>query len=277
MKLSQQTRALITGAGGGLGRALALQLAKRGVRLLLTDINLAAAEESARQCLTAGASEAHALTHNVRSKEEFAALKEHVSKDWGGLDLLVNNAGVAVAGEFGSQSLDDWTWIMEINLWGVIYGCHYFLPMMQAQRSGAILNIASSAGLLNPPHLVSYNVTKAGVIALSETLAIEAHAHGVTVSVACPTFFETGILSSARVDNENFRQSAQVFFDYARCTAESVSTACLKAVEAGTLHVLPSWDARFFWRLKRLSPGLLGWALRKILENYNHGRKKINR
>ena len=117
----------------------------------------------------------------------------------------MNNAGVAAGGLVGEQSLDDWKWIVDINLWGVIHGCHVFAPRFRAQRSGYILNVASAAGFVSLPEMASYNVTKAGVIALSETLCGELSPCGVRVSVTCPSFFKTNlmdVLRSPTIGNE---------------------------------------------------------------------------
>src|SRR6185312_10510780 len=112
--------------------------------------------------------------------------------------LVINNAGVAVGGRVGEVALDDWRWIMGVNLWGVIHGCHVFATQLRAQGSGHILNVASAAGLLAPPGMAPYNVTKAAVVALSETLRGELRDAGVGVTVLCPTFFRTNIAASSR-------------------------------------------------------------------------------
>ena len=125
------------------------------------------------------------------------ALAAEADRAFGGTDLVVNNAGVAVGGPVGAVPLDDWKWIFGVNLWGVIYGCHVFVPRFKAQGHGHVINVASAAGLLSAPEMGPYNVTKAGVVALSETLAAELSGTGVGVTVLCPTFFRTNILASS--------------------------------------------------------------------------------
>jgi NAD(P)-dependent dehydrogenase (short-subunit alcohol dehydrogenase family) len=108
----------------------------------------------------------------------------------GAVDLVVNNAGVGAGGRIGELSIEDWRWT-DVDLYGVIHGCHVFVPILREQGRGHVLNVASAAGLLCAPHMAAYNVAKAGVVALSETLAAELAGSGVGVTVLCPTFFKT--------------------------------------------------------------------------------------
>lgn len=247
-------RAVVTGAGSGLGRELARQLADRGARLLISDIDADGLEQTAAAIrgAAAGVVTQHA---DVGELADVEALAETADATWGGVDLVINNAGVAVAGRVGEVPVEDWDWVIRVNLWGVIYGCHVFTPRLQAQGSGYIVNVASSAGLLNPPMLGPYNVTKAGVVALSETLHAEMGRFGVHVSVLCPTFFRTRIMDSARGSNEKVGRFVSRAMDRSRVQAPEVAAAALDAVERGQLYVIPMRDGRMFWRAKRLVPG----------------------
>jgi NAD(P)-dependent dehydrogenase (short-subunit alcohol dehydrogenase family) len=256
MKINSSTRSLITGTGSGLGRELSLELARRGARLWLTDIDLEAARATAAACREAGAPEAHASVCDVRRAEELEALSQEVQKTWQGLDLLVNNAGVAVAGLFDELSLEDWHWVVDTNLWGVIHGCHVFFPMMKAAGRGAILNIASAAGFLSPPKMSAYNTSKAAVIALSESLHAECAGTGVEVSVACPTFFKTGLFNHARYADPSLRETARKLYDRSFCKVGDVVRSCLRAVETGSLYALPMREARALWWIKRAAPAV---------------------
>lgn len=254
MPLPERPRAVITGAASGLGRALALELASRRARILIADIDSAGSEETARLVRQAGG-EAFVTRCDVRQSAEVSALVGEADRTLGGVDLLVNNAGVAVGGPIGDVSLEDWAWVMEINLWGVIYGCHAFVPRFKEQRGGAILNVASAAGLLCPPNLGPYNVTKAGVIALSETLSAELSGHGVSVTVLCPTFFKTRISESSRGSGtEADRDVIEKLMARAKVQADGVARVAVEAVSAGRLYALPHPDGRWFWRLKRAVP-----------------------
>lgn len=253
--LPKAPRAVITGGGSGLGRAIALELAKRKGRILLADLSLEGAEETARLVRAAGG-EAETIRADVTSIADVIATAEAAERAFGGTDLLVNNAGVAVSGAVGEVPLEDWEWILKINLWGVIHGCHVFAPRFRAQRSGFILNVASNAGIASLPEMGPYNVSKAGVIALSETLYSELGAHGISVSALCPTFFKTNLLSTMRAVNEEQHKKAHSFFERSKITAEDVARIALRGLEAGEPIIIPQADGNVVHALKRLSPRL---------------------
>ncbi len=192
-------RILITGAASGLGRALAQAAVADGARVLLTDRDQAAGElarlELAESIREAGGDTARVafLPLDVRDDLAWDAAREWCALQWGGLDVLVNNAGVAAAGPIAEIPMADWDWILEINLKGVIRGVRTFVPMFAAQGSGHVVNIASLAGLMNLANMASYNVTKAGVISLSETMRCELEPLGVRTTVVCPSFFQTNL------------------------------------------------------------------------------------
>lgn len=254
MTLPKHPRAVITGAGSGLGRALALELAGRGARLLLADIDDTGLEETARLASAAGAETATARC-NVAIATEVEALAASADERMGGTDLLINNAGVGVGGLVGEIPLADWAWIMGVNLWGVIHGCHAFLPRMKRQKSGHVLNVASAAGLVHAPSMGPYNVTKAGVVALSETLAAELQGTGVGVTVLCPTFFKTNIFASSRSTGDVAAKAPlERLMARARLQADGVARYAIDAVAKGCLHALPHKDGRWLWRAKRAAP-----------------------
>lgn len=262
MSFPKQPRAVITGAGSGLGRALALQLAHRQARILVADVNMAGAEETVRLIKEAGGTGV-AFSCDVTKPEDLVRAAEEMDRLWGGTDILVNNAGVGAAGLVGEQSLDDWKWIMGINLWGVIHGCHVFTPRFRAQKSGYILNVASAAGFVSLPECSSYSVTKAGVISLSETLYGELGTANVNVTVLCPSFFATNIMKSFRSAQERQRTIAMNLFGRSQTSADDIAAQALKALESGSLYAVPQADARFAWIMKRLSPAFFFRTMRK--------------
>jgi NAD(P)-dependent dehydrogenase (short-subunit alcohol dehydrogenase family) len=254
MPLPERPRVVITGAASGLGRALALELARRRARILIADIDLPGAEETAAAVARAGG-EASITRCDVSRSEEVAALVGEADRALGGVDLLVNNAGVAVGGPIEEIPLADWEWVVGINLWGVIYGCHAFVPRFKAQRSGAILNVASCAGLLPAPPLAPYNVTKAGVVALSETLKVEVADLGVTVTVLCPMFFKTNIHTSGRAHGEGpGPEAVEKLMERSKIQADGVARIAIEAVDKGRLYALPHPEGRWLWRVKRAVP-----------------------
>lgn len=251
MSFPERVRAVITGAASGFGRAMALRLASRGARLVLGDIDEEGLDETARLVRDAGG-EACTLRCDVRVASEVEALATLADEAYGGTDILVNNAGVAVAGPVGEVPLDDWRWQIDINLWGVIHGCHFFVPRMKEAGRGWILNVASCAGLLCTPEMGPYNVTKAGVVALSETLAGELSGTGVTVSALCPTFFRTNIHKSARAPDPETKALSEKLVTKAKWSAEQIADVALRALQEGDLYVVPQNDGKVLWRAKRV-------------------------
>jgi NAD(P)-dependent dehydrogenase (short-subunit alcohol dehydrogenase family) len=248
-----QTRAVITGGGGGLGRAIALALAPRGARVLVADVNLAGAEETAR-LVEAKGGRAQALRADVSVYEEVAHLAAEAERLWGGTDFVVNNAGVGIGGPLDDIPIDDWKWAVGVNFWGPVYGCQVFVPGFKRQGGGHILNVASAAGLLAAPEMAPYNATKAAVVALSETLHAELAAHKIGVTVLCPTFFQTDIVNAGRLHSSDGAVLARKLMARAKLQADDVARLALEGVEANRLYVVPHPDGRWMWRLKRLAP-----------------------
>jgi NAD(P)-dependent dehydrogenase (short-subunit alcohol dehydrogenase family) len=239
-------RAVVTGAGGGLGRALCREIVRRGGRVIASDLDL----ERARATVGAlGGAEAHAVACDVER------LADESDRLLGGVDLVVNNAGVAVGGDVGEVPATDWRWIVDVNLWGPVHGCHVFVPRLRRQGRGHVLNVASAAGLLAAPGMGPYNVTKAGVVALSETLYSELAGTGVGASVLCPTFFQTDIADASRLTGHaELLDMVRTQMAGAKIQADGVARLALDGVARGTLHIVPHPDGRWAWRLKRLAP-----------------------
>ncbi|MFZ1866277.1 MAG: SDR family NAD(P)-dependent oxidoreductase [Polyangiales bacterium] len=271
MSFPKPLRAIVTGAGGGLGRALTLDLAGRGASLIVSDIDPASAEQTAAAARELGA-EAEVFECDVTDRNAVFGLVDEAERRLGGIELMANNAGVAVGGPFDEISIEDWRWAFDINLWGVIYGCQAAIPRMKAKRRGYVLNVASAAGLLAPPSMAPYNVTKAGVVALSETLYAEYKAAGVRVSVLCPTFFRTKIIEAGRGATTP-KEDAQVirWMERSQVQAPEVAAAAIDAVRDGKLYVQPMRDGRVGWRLKRLAPQRFYDSLSKAHEKYLRG------
>lgn len=253
MPLSASPRAVVTGAASGLGRAFCVELARRGARVLAADLDVPGAEETARLVAGAGG-QVFPVRCDVTRPSEVAALLALADEKLGGVDLLVNNAGVAAGGPVEAIPISDWEWTLAVDLWGVIYGCHAFLPRFKAQGHGHILNIASAAGLVSTPEMGPYNVAKAGVVALSETLCGELAGTGVGVTVLCPTFFRTNIFKSARTHGVQGEEMVDKLMDRAKLQAAEVARVALDGCANGELYVLPHEDGRVGWRMKRLSP-----------------------
>lgn len=248
-------RIVITGGGSGLGRALARRYAADGWRVAVADKNPEAAQQVAAEVDQLGGT-GLALECDVRDVTTLQAVTEALEQYWSGVDVVINNAGVGSAGTVIATPLEDWDWTLDINLTGVLRGCHLWAPLLTRQQSGHIVNIASFAGIANAPAMAAYNTAKAGVIALSETLRGELRPFGVGVSVACPSFFRTNLLSSFRSPDPRLHQFAEKMFQRASVTAEQVADDIYQAARKDVFMIISHTDARWLYRLKRIAPGL---------------------
>jgi NAD(P)-dependent dehydrogenase (short-subunit alcohol dehydrogenase family) len=232
------TRVLVTGGAGGLGSSLVRAFESRGDQVLAADI-------------TDGA----AIHLDVRSDDDWAAARDWVEKEWGGLDVLVNNAGVAGGGRLDVAGLDEWQWITEINLFGVVRGIRTFTPMFKQQRSGHVVNIASLAGLVHPAGMASYNAVKAGVVALSETTGHELAEYGVRCSCVCPSYFRTGLVEAMQTLHPGGGDTAvgkvmAGLVAAAPLGPDDIAAAILEGMDRGEDVILPDEAARAAYGLK---------------------------
>ena len=259
---SQNAYAVVTGAGSGIGRSFALELAKRGGSVVCADINLDAAKETVSLITSQTSGKAFAVQCDVTDKAQVQALSEHAEELLKhSVSLIINNAGVGLGGKFDEVSLEDWQWCVNINLWGVIYGCHYFVPKFKKQGYGAIINVASAAGYTAAPEMTAYNVTKSSVLALSETLSAELRKDKISVNVLCPTLVPTNIMKNGRLPKQYAGLADDLLMNHAFTTSDKVVIKTLNNLDAGKLYTIPQPDAKLFWLLKRASPSLYAKAL----------------
>ncbi len=254
---------VVTGAASGIGREIALAFANRGSRLAISDIDEAKLEE-VKADLEALGVEVFARATDVSRTEEVESLCDAVYEELGRVDVLCNNAGVAVGGDLEDIGLEDWEWIIGVNLWGVIHGCHYFYPRMIAQGGGGqIVNIASTGGLIPLPGSIPYSTTKYGVVGLSENLRAEAALHGIGVTAICPGFILSGIFGSSRqctprgdmTQEEAVKETEERLRRRGR-TPDRVAAAVVKAVERnkGIVRLYPeAYIPDYLHRLNRRS------------------------
>lgn len=253
-KRSHDAAAVITGAGSGIGAAFARELANRGGRVVCSDIDETAASATV-DAITANGGEALASRCDVSQLDDVTALAKE-AQSWfdGPPTVVINNAGVGAGGlSIGEMSVDDWQWVLDINLWGPIHGCHVFTPILREAGYGGIINVASAAAFGAAPGMAAYNVSKAGTLSLSETLAAELSGTGVNVTVLCPTFVKTNIVDAGRISDRS-TQLADMLMRWTGFSPERVARTCLDTLDRGGLYCMPQPDARIGWGIKRFAP-----------------------
>ena len=192
--------AVITGGASGIGRAMADRFAAEGMKIVLADVEEGALDSARKELVDAGA-DVLTVVADVSKAAEVKALSEKTLDKFGGVHIVCNNAGVAAGGVTWNQPLEDWEWVIGVNLWGVIHGVRTFVPILLEQNADChIVNTASMAGLVSGPFATIYNVTKHAVVTLSESLhqELQLQTPRVKVSVLCPGFVKTKILDSDR-------------------------------------------------------------------------------
>ena len=257
MGFLQSGVAVVTGAGSGIGRALAQKLAQAGSALALADIDGNALEETAAS-LTKKSSEVSTHVLDVSDEAGVRALAEDVAGRHGRVTLLINNAGVALLGRFEEISLDDFRWLMNINFWGTVYGVKYFLPMLRRQPQAHIVNLSSIFGIVAPAGQSAYCASKFAVRGFTECLRHELDGTNVFVTSVHPGGIATAIARKARLGEKTPReaqkQSVELFERVARIPAEEAAETILRGVERCEPRVLIGSDARKLDVLQRLRP-----------------------
>lgn len=256
--------AVVTGAGSGIGRALAIGLAARGARLALSDVNAEAVAETAAMC---GRSDVRCYTVNVADR---AAMQEHaaqVERDFGAVHHVFNNAGATLVGTFEHSSLEEIEWQLGINLWGVINGSKLFLPLMLRQREGCIINISSIFGLVGYPTQSAYNISKFGVRGLTECLWSELEGTGVRAVCVHPGGIRTNIERAGRrvkLANQQEEDFAAKAADMLVTPPEQCAEDILRGVEAGKRRILTGYRSRAIYWIARLFPNGYPWLLKHL-------------
>ncbi|HEY8073677.1 MAG TPA: SDR family NAD(P)-dependent oxidoreductase [Labilithrix sp.] len=247
-------RVVITGAASGIGRATAEAFAKKGDTLYLCDRD--------EDALARTASELGVAFHrvvDVSKRDAMQSFADAVHADGGAIDVLVNNAGVGLAGGVLETSLEDFEWVLSVNLWGVLHGVHAFVPQMVERRRGHVVNVASVLGLIAGPGTAGYSTSKFAVVGLSESMRADLAPHGVGVSVICPGAIDTNIVKTTRYRMKNADAARSRVIDLYKKRAagpERVAQAIVRAVERGTDVVPVTPEAHLGWWLKRFVPGL---------------------
>ncbi|MEV4252927.1 SDR family oxidoreductase [Spirillospora sp. NPDC049652] len=252
--------AIVTGGASGIGRAIATALVSRGNTVVVTDINADGAAKVADRLNTLGRGKATATPLDVTDAATVAGLYQRTRDEHGSLDLVFNNAGIAIGGLAEELTLDHWNRAIDINLKGVVHGVHAAYPIMLEQGSGHIVNTASLAGLVPMPIGIPYTATKHAVVGLSLGLRAEAATRGVKVSVVCPGFVDTPLLSNVNPDLPSTPMSGDAKADIQKAsprlyTAEKLARDIMRGVERNQALIVAPASGRAAWRGARLNPG----------------------
>ncbi len=268
MKRFTEKRVFITGAASGLGRALAIKFAGMGWKIAIADIHLERLAETKELVEKIGAATL-VIECDVTDPKALKSAAEQIDKAWDGVDIIFNNAGIAGVGQFEEITHEEWHRVINIDLWSVIYGCQAFVPMLKRQGMGHIVNTASAAGIVSLPQMANYNVAKAGVISLSESLKTELASDNVGVTVICPTVFKANLVEDPNLEKHQMGRSFRKQIEETKVTAESIADLAIAAVEKNRLYLVPQADAKRAWIFKRLFPELyartITWLYKKRL------------
>ncbi|MDD9942228.1 MAG: SDR family NAD(P)-dependent oxidoreductase [Myxococcales bacterium] len=247
--------AVVTGAASGIGRATALALAREGCDVAVADIDGEGAGRTADEVRLLGR-HASAWTVDVADKAAMRRFADDVVAEHGAVHVLVNNAGVSVAGTFEEQSLEDFEWIFGINFWGVVYGCKFFLPHIKRQSEGHIVNVSSVFGLAGFPTQSSYCATKFAVRGLSESLWVELRDSNIRVTSVHPGGVKTNIARSSRASSDDHRDINIAELDRIGVAPEEAAEQIVRAIKANKQRALVARGARAIEYAKRLAPAL---------------------
>lgn len=248
---------MITGAGSGIGRALARDLAQRGAKVALADLNSAGLEETRKLI---GRAAARIYTVDVGKAAAVEQFARQVQQDFGRTSLLINNAGVALFGTFAEVSLGDMEWLLQINFWGVVYCCKFFLPLLEREREAHIVNVSSIYGLIGPPGQTAYSSSKFAVRGFSESLREELRATtDIRVTTVHPAGVATPIAENARAGKgsraEAREQAKALFRKVALIKPEEAARVIIKGILGNKTRVLIGADAYRVDLIQRALPG----------------------
>jgi len=265
-------RVLITGAASGLGKALALRWASSGADICVADVNASRGAEVVEKLSKLGVNSFYQhcdITSDADVEQAVNAVVEH----FGGIDVLINNAGVASAGALQEEPLEQWQWVMNVNVFGAVRVLQAFLPLLQQSR-GYVLNVASQAGITTVPLLGSYAASKAAMVSFSETMRLELMDDHIGVSVLCPGFFKTNLDESLRSGNPGMKSVVTKLLNRATISAEEVADKAYLAVQQQQFLILTHPEGKRVNLLKRIMPGLYLRVMEKHTRKFrSNGRQ----
>lgn len=267
MKILTNKVVVITGAGSGIGRALALRFADEGCHLAISDINRTALSET-ENLLKSREIKIYSDILDVSDKEAMAAYPEKVINNLGCVNIVINNAGVCVLATVEEHTIEDYEWLMGVNFWGVLYGSKFFIPYLREAREAYIVNISSVFGLLSMPNLSSYNAAKFAVRGFTESLRHELNNTNIRVMSVFPGGVKTNFSKTARFEStpgkSNHEEFNKIFEKYSMSTVESTANAIIRSIKKRRERILIGLDSVLGDLLQRLMPVRYDWMVRLI-------------
>ena len=278
MKIENGTKVFITGAASGIGRATALAMARRGAHLFLTDINEKGLMETCNLISSSGTAVCRQQAFDITRLDAVQVFANELHHDFGPMDIVINNAGIALFGLVEEMTHDHWQKVINTNLWGVIHGIESFLPKMIYAKKGHLVNISSTAGLAGLPWHAAYSSAKWGLVGLSEVLRYDLMQHNIGVTVICPGAVDTPLKNSTPilgVDRESKKAKMLIQrFEKHAVTPEYVADLIINAIEKNKFLVITSFDIKALYFVKRYCPPIYHFVMKKLSNLMNDLKNK---
>jgi NAD(P)-dependent dehydrogenase (short-subunit alcohol dehydrogenase family) len=273
MKIVRGAKVCVTGAASGIGRATAIAMARRGAVLFLTDINAAGLEETSAMVVQAGGTVGLSSAFDISNYDAMAKFAAAIHESHGALDVLINNAGIALFSLVENMTHEHWKRIIDVDLWGPIHGVECFVPAMIRARKGHVVTVSSTAGLVGLPWHAAYSTAKFGLVGLSEVLRYDLRQHGVDVTVICPGAVKTPIQQAVTIlgadrETPEARKVEARFLRHA-VTPERVAELIIQGIEKRRFLVITSGDIKVLYFLKRVVHPVFHMVLCKISDMMN--------
>jgi len=267
MGIFQDKIAIVTGAASGIGRALSEELARRGAIVMMADMQAKLLQEVTDSIKKSGC-RVKGITLDVTDFDAVKALVDDTVQEYGRLDYIFNNAGIAVGGEVRDCSIDDWRNVIAVDLYGVVHGVHAAYPIMVDQGFGHIINTASLEGLMPFPGTISYVASKYGVVGLSNALRVEGADLGVKVSVVCPGYIKTPIFHTSKMIKIDRQKVLEALPERLGITPEECALVILRGVERNKATIVVTGMAKVLWMVQRICPRLILWMMRRNMKKH---------
>ncbi len=276
MKIEKGCKVFITGAASGIGRSTAIAMAGLGCRMFLTDRNAEGLDRTCGMIAERGGEVCMHRAFDVSSYGDMKAFADAIHRDFGTMDIIMNNAGIALFALPEDMTHEHWRKVIDVNLWGPIHGIECFLPEMIRARRGHVVNVSSAAGLTGAPWHAAYSAAKWGLVGISEVLRYDLMQHNIGVTVVCPGAVETPLKHTVEIlgmdtESEDVRNIKERFSQHA-VTPEKVAGMIISAIMKNRFLVITSFDIRLLYFCKRHFFPVYHYVMIRISRLLNSGR-----